>query len=199
LWTGEEVEWFGKEDAKQSKPDASKNSEVKQGNTVKSVGEQLNYFMSQMVKDEKLKVEIQNKAYQHLVKEVDSSERLPEDVEDWNANQMGTFMDKFEVLLNAYNDDLEAPFTDDTSAISNVFGEPTDVSHKLDEGGDEEMSDEWKENPASVNQMKWVNDIIRKATDNNIDGLAELKKLYGDGNITGGIASEIITNWKDKV
>tara|TARA_R100000808_G_C2141815_1_gene149640 strand:- start:619 stop:804 length:186 start_codon:yes stop_codon:yes gene_type:complete len=60
------------------------------------------------------------------------------------------------------------------------------------------MSD-WKENPASEAQMKWVNDILDKARDKGIDNLNELEELYGDGVINGGTASEIISNWNDKV
>ena len=58
---------------------------------------------------------------------------------------------------------------------------------------------EWQEKTASEGQIKWVKDIVAKATDQNLESLAELKNLFGDGNITGGVASQIITGWKDKV
>ena len=58
---------------------------------------------------------------------------------------------------------------------------------------------EWKENPASEAQMKWVNDIVSRAKEKDIDGLEELLALYGDGALNGGTASEIISEWNDKV
>ena len=61
------------------------------------------------------------------------------------------------------------------------------------------MGAEWKSNPATEAQLKWGKDIVAKATDKNIDGLAELKSLYNGGDINGETASEIISNWNDKV
>lgn len=58
---------------------------------------------------------------------------------------------------------------------------------------------EWKENPASKAQMMWVNDIVSKAKEKDIEGLEELEALYGDGAINSGTASEIISEWNDKV
>ena len=83
--------------------------------------------------------------------------------------------------------------TGNVSIVEDVF-EVEEVK-----GGDTDMGEEWKENPASEGQLKWCKDIVVKATDKNLDDLAELKSLWNNGDINGGTASEIISRWKDKV
>ena len=141
----------------------------------------LKQLMSATVSDAKKLKEYQRDAYVECV----SEHKLPEEVEDWNNEQMTAFLDVFHKLV-----EKDKGLGD----ITEVF----EVEEITDKGGDE-MGDEWKSNPASEGQLKWCKDIVVKATDKNIDGLAELKKLYNGGDINGGTASEIITNWKDKV
>jgi hypothetical protein len=141
----------------------------------------LKQLMSATVSDaEKLK-EYQRDAYVECVSEL----KLPEEVEDWDNEQMSTFLDVFHKLV-----EKDKGLGD----LNEVF-----VTEDITNKGGDDMGDEWKSNPATEAQLKWCKDIVAKATDKNIDGLAELKKLYNGGDINGETASEIISNWNDKV
>ena len=141
----------------------------------------LKQLMSATVSDaEKLK-EYQRDAYVECVSEL----KLPEEVEDWDNEQMTTFLDVFHKLV-----EKDKGLGD----LNEVF-----VTEDITDKGGDDMGDEWKSNPATEAQLKWCKDIVAKATDKNIDGLAELKKLYNGGDINGETASEIISNWNDKV
>jgi len=141
----------------------------------------LKQLMSATVSDaEKLK-EYQRDAYVECVSEL----KMPEEVEDWDNEQMTTFLDVFHKLV-----EKDKGLGD----LNEVF-----VTEDITDKGGDEMGDEWKSNPATEAQLKWCKDIVAKATDKNIDGLAELKKLYNGGDINGETASEIISNWNDKV
>jgi hypothetical protein len=145
----------------------------------KSVASQLKQLMSAMVDDPKKLQQYQRDSYVVCVQE----HQLPEEVEDWSNEQMDIFMQEFEKQIPTGN----------VSIIEDVF-EVEEIK-----GGDTDMGDEWKENPASEGQLKWCKDIVVKATDKNLDDLAELKSLWNNGDINGGTASEIISRWKDKV
>jgi len=141
----------------------------------------LKQLMSATVSDaEKLK-EYQRDAYVECVSEL----KMPEEVEDWDNKQMTKFLDVFHKLV-----EKDKGLGD----LNEVF-----VTEDITDKGGDEMGDEWKSNPATEAQLKWCKDIVAKATDKNIDGLAELKKLYNGGDINGETASEIISNWNDKV
>ena len=141
----------------------------------------LKQLMSATVSDaEKLK-EYQRDAYVECVSEL----KLPEEVEDWDNEQMTTFLDVFHKLV-----EKDKGLGD----LNEVF-----VTEDITDKGGDDMGDEWKTNPATEAQLKWCKDIVAKATDKNIDGLAELKSLYNGGDINGETASEIISNWNDKV
>ena len=141
----------------------------------------LKQLMSATVSDaEKLK-EYQRDAYVECVSEL----KLPEEVEDWDNEQMTTFLDVFHKLV-----EKDKGLGD----LNEVF-----VTEDITDKGGDDMGDEWKSNPATEAQLKWCKDIVAKATDKNIDGLAELKALYNGGDINGETASEIISNWNDKV
>ena len=147
----------------------------------KNNASQLKALMSATVSDaEKLK-EYQRDAYVECVSEL----KLPEEVEDWDNEQMTTFLDVFHKLV-----EKDKGLGD----LNEVF-----VTEDITDKGGDDMGDEWKSNPATEAQLKWCKDIVAKATDKNIDGLAELKKLYNGGDINGETASEIISNWNDKV
>ena len=141
----------------------------------------LKQLMSATVSDaEKLK-EYQRDAYVECVSEL----KMPEEVEDWDNEQMTTFLDVFHKLV-----EKDKGLGD----LNEVF-----VTEDITDKGGDDMGDEWKSNPATEAQLKWCKDIVAKATDKNIDGLAELKALYNGGDINGETASEIISNWNDKV
>ena len=141
----------------------------------------LKQLMSATVSDaEKLK-EYQGNAYVECVSKL----KMPEDVEDWDNEQMTTFLDVFHKLV-----EKDKGLGD----LNEVF-----VTEDITDKGGDDMGDEWKSNPATEAQLKWCKDIVAKATDKNIDGLAELKALYNGGDINGETASEIISNWNDKV
>ena len=141
----------------------------------------LKQLMSATVSDaEKLK-EYQRDAYVECVSEL----KLPEEVEDWDNEQMTTFLDVFHKLV-----EKDKGIGD----LNEVF-----VTEDITDKGGDDMGDEWKSNPATEAQLKWCKDIVAKATDKNIDGLAELKSLYNGGDINGETASEIISNWNEKV
>ena len=141
----------------------------------------LKQLMSATVSDaEKLK-EYQGDAYVECVSKL----KMPEDVEVWDNEQMTTFLDVFHKLV-----EKDKGLGD----LNEVF-----VTEDITDKGGDEMGDEWKSNPATEAQLKWCKDIVAKATDKNIDGLAELKTLYNGGDINGETASEIISNWNDKV
>tara|TARA_B100001939_G_scaffold5288_1_gene4980 strand:- start:807 stop:1703 length:897 start_codon:yes stop_codon:yes gene_type:complete len=147
----------------------------------KNNASQLKALMSATVSDaEKLK-EYQRDAYVECVSEL----KLPEEVEDWDNEQMTTFLDVFHKLV-----EKDKGLGD----LNEVF-----VTEDITDKGGDDMGDEWKSNPATEAQLKWCKDIVAKATDKNIDGLAELKALYNGGDINGETASEIISNWNDKV
>ena len=141
----------------------------------------LRQLMSATVSDaEKLK-EYQRDAYVECVSEL----KLPEEVEDWDNEQMTTFLDVFHKLV-----EKDKGIGD----LNEVF-----VTEDITDKGGDDMGDEWKSNPATEAQLKWCKDIVAKATDKNIDGLAELKSLYNGGDINGETASKIISNWNEKV
>ena len=147
----------------------------------KNNASQLKALMSATVSDaEKLK-EYQRDAYVECVSEL----KLPEEVEDWDNEQMTTFLDVFHKLV-----EKDKGLGD----LNEVF-----VTEDITDKGGDDMGDEWKTNPATEAQLKWCKDIVAKATDKNIDGLAELKALYNGGDINGETASEIISNWNNKV
>ena len=147
----------------------------------KNNASQLKALMSATVSDaEKLK-EYQGDAYVECVSKL----KMPEDVEDWDNEQMTTFLDVFHKLV-----EKDKGLGD----LNEVF-----VTEDITDKGGDDMGDEWKTNPATEAQLKWCKDIVAKATDKNIDGLAELKALYNGGDINGETASEIISNWNDKV
>jgi len=148
---------------------------------IKNNASQLKQLMSATVSDaDKLK-EYQRDAYVECVSEL----KLPEEVEDWDNEQMTTFLDVFHKLV-----EKDKGLGD----LNEVF-----VTEDITDKGGDDMGDEWKSNPATEAQLKWCKDIVAKATDKNIDGLAELKALYNGGDINGETASEIISNWNDKV
>jgi hypothetical protein len=130
-----------------------------------------------MVEDEETMKKYQRESYVKCV----SEHKLPEEVESWTTEQMNVFVDIFESMAKGSADNIKEVF------------EVNDIT----EGGEEDVS--WQENPATEKQMKWVNDILQKATDNGIEGLDDLKAMYGDGNITGQTASQIIEKFNDKV
>ena len=141
----------------------------------------LKQLMSATVSDaEKLK-EYQRDAYVECVSEL----KLPEEVEDWDNEQMTTFLDVFHKLV-----EKDKGMGD----LNEVF-----VTEDITDKGGDDMGDEWKSNPATEAQLEWCKDIVAKATDKNIDGLAELKSLYNGGDINGETASKIISNWNEKV
>ena len=141
----------------------------------------LKQLMSATVSDaEKLK-EYQRDAYVECVSEL----KLPEEVEDWDNEQMTTFLDVFHKLV-----EKDKGMGD----LNEVF-----VTEDITDKRGDDMGDEWKSNPATEAQLKWCKDIVAKATDKNIDGLAELKSLYNGGDINGETASKIISNWNEKV
>ena len=147
----------------------------------KNNASQLKALMSATVSDaDKLK-EYQRDAYVECVSEL----KLPEEVEDWDNEQMTTFLDVFHKLV-----EKDKGLGD----LNEVF-----VTEDITDKGGDDMGDEWKTNPATEAQLKWCKDIVAKATDKSIDGLAELKALYNGGDINGETASEIISNWNDKV
>ncbi len=143
--------------------------------------EQMNHVMKEVCSDDKQRKEIQATVYSRLVDE----DGFMEDVEKWSSDMMTQFLDEFEQMYQGTTGNIDN--------VDKVF--ETEV---IEQGGDE-MSDEWKQNPATEKQMKWVNDIVTKATDQKKDFLDELKALYGDGNINGEVASQIIDNYSSRV
>ena len=141
----------------------------------------LKQLMSATVSDAEKLREYQGDAYVECVSKL----KMPEDVEDWDNEQMTTFLDVFHKLV-----EKDKGLGD----LNEVF-----VTEDITDKGGDDMGDEWKSNPATEAQLKWCKDIVAKATDKNIDGLAELKALYNGGDINGETASEIISNWNDKV
>jgi hypothetical protein len=138
--------------------------------------------MQEVCSDEKQRKEIQATVYSRLVDE----DGFMEDVEKWSSDMMTQFLDEFEQMYQGT--------TGNINNVNEVF-----ETEEIEEGGGD-MSNYGGENPASEGQMKWVNDIMRKAQDKlDADSVKELKAIYGDGNLTGTQASEIITNWNDKV
>jgi len=148
----------------------------------KKNAEQMNHVMQEVCSDEKQRKEIQATVYSRLVDE----DGFMEDVEKWSSDMMTQFLDEFEQMYQGT--------TGNINNVNEVF-----ETEEIEEGGGD-MSNYGGENPASEGQMKWVNDIMRKAQDKlDADSVKELKAIYGDGNLTGTQASEIITNWNDKV
>ena len=127
-----------------------------------------------------------------------------------NAKQLNDLMSKIEpdekrrktYQIEAYNKCIDKEFSAEVKDWdTDQMGVFLDLFEQAMDG--EDMANvpdgEWQEKPVSEAQLKWVKDIVAKATDQNLESLAELKELFGDGNITGGVASQIITGWKDKV
>jgi ferritin-like metal-binding protein YciE len=136
---------------------------------------QMLHVMKSICSDDKQMKELQATAYAQVVEQ----DGFMEDVEKWSSDMMTRFLDSFEELYKETTGNIDN--------VEKVF----DV-----EGGDDVN---WKENPASEKQLKWVNDIVSKATDQNAEFLAELKEMYGDGNINGEVASQIIDKYSNQV
>ena len=97
------------------------------------VADQLNSLMDEMVSNAGGdKSSIQKQAYAELTGSEDPSKRLPEEVEDWDNNQMNIFMNEFERIHNIYIQ--EKPFVEDTTidtaVVEEVFGNAEDKAGK---------------------------------------------------------------------
>ena len=87
----------------------------------KTVAQQLKVVMTGIESNPEKRVEYQREAYQQAV----SEHKLPEEVEDWDNEQMSTFLDVFEKIAKATDTDTEL--------ITEVFGEVQDNTRNCPE------------------------------------------------------------------
>jgi len=87
----------------------------------KTVAQQLKVIMTGIESNPEKRVEYQREAYSQSVAE----HKLPEEVEDWDNEQMSTFLDVFEKIAKATDTDTEL--------ITEVFGEVKDNTRNCHE------------------------------------------------------------------
>jgi len=87
----------------------------------KTVAQQLKVIMTGIESNPEKRVEYQREAYSQSVAE----HKLPEEVEDWDNEQMSTFLDVFEKIAKATDTDTEL--------ITEVFGEVQDNTRNCPE------------------------------------------------------------------
>jgi len=87
----------------------------------KTVAQQLKVIMTGIESNPEKRVEYQREAYSQSV----SEHKLPEEVEDWDNEQMSTFLDVFEKIAKATDTDTEL--------ITEVFGEVQDNTRNCPE------------------------------------------------------------------
>jgi len=180
LWSGTDDFYMDEE-----KPKAAKKQEAKV--TDKSAKEfedmvkdnpnkkqQLDHTVSSMIPDEKAKKKLMNETY----KQVTSEQSFPENIEEWTADQMSTYITMIEVVVDESNDNQQI--------VEEVFGETKDIT--------DVPSGKWEGESPTEKQLKTFNSCLTKATD---EGQTELVKKAKAFINSGKANKKNIFDWID--
>ena len=139
----------------------------------KSVGDQLNDILKEMIPNKNKMQEIKTKVYNDMTKNTE----VNEDVNNWTKKDMDKFLNRVEVALE--DEDLV-----DVVIGSELKGEDmTDIP-----------SGAWEQEPPTDKQLKTFNDKVAQATD---DGQTELVKKAKDFLASGKATKKNIFDWID--
>ena len=139
----------------------------------KSVGDQLNDILKEMIPNKNKMQEIKTKVYNDMTKNTE----VNEDVNNWTKKDMDKFLNRVEVAL------------EDEDLVDIVIGA---------ELKGEDMTDipsgAWEQEPPTDKQLKTFNDKVAQATD---DGQTELVKKAKDFLASGKATKKNIFDWID--
>ena len=139
----------------------------------KSVGDQLNDILKEMIPNKNKMQEIKTKVYNDMTKNTE----VNEDVNNWTKKDMDKFLNRVEVALEG--EDLV-----DVVIGAELKGEDmTDIP-----------SGAWEQEPPTDKQLKTFNDKVAQATD---DGQTELVKKAKDFLASGKATKKNIFDWID--
>jgi hypothetical protein len=176
LWSGTDDFYMEETKPKAAKPNVKKVTEksveefedmIKKDPNKK---QQLDHTVSAMIPDEKAKKKLMNETYNKVTSEQD----FPQNIEEWTAEQMSTYVTMIEVVL------------DDSDVISEVFGETKEIT--------DVPSGKWEGEPPTDKQLKTFNSCLAKATD---EGQTELVKKAKDFINSGKANKKNIFDWID--
>lgn len=143
------------------------------GANKKSVGDQLNDILKEMIPNKNKMQEIKTKVYNDMTKNTE----VNEDVNNWTKKDMDKFLNRVEVAL------------EDEDLVDIVIGA---------ELKGEDMTDipsgAWEQEPPTDKQLKTFNDKVAQATD---DGQTELVKKAKDFLASGNATKKNIFDWID--
>jgi len=143
------------------------------GANKKSVGDQLNEILKEMIPNKNKMQEIKTKVYNDMTKNTE----VNEDVNNWTKKDMDKFLNRVEVALE--DEDLV-----DVVIGAELKGEDmTDIP-----------SGAWEQEPPTDKQLKTFNDKVAQATD---EGQTELVKKAKDFLASGKATKKNIFDWID--
>ena len=143
------------------------------GANKKSIGDQLNEILKEMIPNKNKMQQIKTKVYNDMTKNTE----VNEDVNNWTKKVMDKFLNRVEVALE--DEDLV-----DVVIGAELKGEDmTDIP-----------SGAWEQEPPTDKQLKTFNDKVAQATD---DGQTELVKKAKDFLASGNATKKNIFDWID--
>ena len=139
----------------------------------KSVGDQLNEILKEMIPNKNKMQEIKTQVYNDMTKNTE----VNEDVNNWTKADMDKFLNRVEVALQG--EDL----------VDIVIGAELKGDNMTDI-----PSGAWEQEPPTDKQLKTFNDKVAQATD---DGQTELVKKAKDFLASGNATKKNIFDWID--
>ena len=139
----------------------------------KSVADQLNFILKEMIPNEEKMQEIKTKVYNDMTKNTE----VNTDVNSWTNKDMDKFLNRVEVALE------DEDIVDVVIGIENKGEDMTDIP-----------SGAWEQDPPTDKQLKTFNDKVAQATD---DGQTELVKKAKDFLASGKATKKNIFDWID--
>ena len=143
------------------------------GANKKSVGDQLNDILKEMIPNKNKMQEIKTQVYNDMTKNTE----VNEDVNNWTKKDMDKFLNRVEVALQG--EDL----------VDIVIGAELKGDNMTDI-----PSGAWEQEPPTDKQLKTFNDKVAQATD---DGQTELVKKAKDFLASGNATKKNIFDWID--
>ena len=139
----------------------------------KSVADQLNFILKEMIPNEEKMQEIKTKVYNDMIKNTE----VNTDVNSWTNKDMDKFLNRVEVALE------DEDIVDVVIGIENKGEDMTDIP-----------SGAWEQDPPTDKQLKTFNDKVAQATD---EGKTELVKKAKDFLASGKATKKNIFDWID--
>tara|TARA_Y100000592_G_C5430628_1_gene298185 strand:- start:96 stop:971 length:876 start_codon:yes stop_codon:yes gene_type:complete len=139
----------------------------------KSVADQLNFILKEMIPNEEKMQEIKTKVYNDMIKNTE----VNTDVNSWTNKDMDKFLNRVEMALE------DEDIVDVVIGIKNEGEDMTDIP-----------SGAWEQDPPTDKQLKTFNDKVAQATD---EGKTELVKKAKDFLASGKATKKNIFDWID--